>query len=68
MIRRGARYVDASGGLTLEGYLALSGMDDRLSALEARLAAVLAVPDATGGGTVDAQARAELVAIKAALA
>lgn len=70
MIRQGARYVDQSGCLTTEGYLALTRIDQMeasLAALAAKLDAAAAVADATGGSTVDAEARAELVAIKAAL-
>lgn len=56
--------MNPDGTLTDAGYFALNGIVQRLDRL---LAAVAAVPDATGGATVDAEARAELAAIKAAL-
>jgi len=64
MIRKGIPYVNPDGTLTDAGYFALNGIEQRLDRM---LAAVAAVPDATGGVTVDAEARAELAAIKAAL-
>jgi hypothetical protein len=67
MIRSDRPYV-AGGMLTIEGYAVFSDMERRIEELEAKLAAVVAVADATGGATIDAEARAELVAIKGALA
>ncbi len=67
MIRKGVQYLLADGTLTTAGVLALGGLETRLAALEVRLNAAAAVADAAGGATVDAEARAELVAIKAAL-
>lgn len=64
MIRKGIPYTNPDGSLTDAGYFALRSEFD---ALAKKLAAVAAVPDATGGATVDAEARAELAAIKAAL-
>lgn len=64
MIRKGVPYINPDGTLTDAGYFALRGEFD---ALAKKLAAAAAVPDATGGATVDAEARAELAAIKAAL-
>ena len=45
----------------------LDSAEGRLNVLEGLLEAASLVPDAAGGATVDAEARAELVAIKAAL-
>lgn len=67
MIRMGVSYVMPGGSLTKAGYDALIALDRRLQAIEDRLSAAAAVADATGGATVDAEARAELAAIKAAL-
>ncbi len=70
MIRVGVQYVLPSGGLTKAGWDVLSPLDRvlvRLDAIEAKLAAAVAVAGAAGGATVDAEARAELAAIKAAL-
>lgn len=64
MIRKGIPYINPDGTLTDAGFFALNGIAQRLDRM---LAAVAAVPDATGGATVDAEARAELAAIKAAL-
>lgn len=59
---------DAGGMMTQEHYEALRGLVQRIEAIEARLDAVAGVATATGGGTVDAEARAELAAIRTALA
>lgn len=67
MIRRDVQYVQ-DGRLTAAGYDAFAKMERDISAMRARLDAVAAVADAAGGATVDTQARAELAAIKAALA
>jgi hypothetical protein len=67
MIRKGLAYVHPDGSLTDAGYFALNGLERAVSELTARLDAAALVADAAGGGTVDAEARAELVAIKAAL-
>lgn len=70
-LRMAEVYVDAQGRLTQAGWQALQGALDaqagRIAVIEANLAAAAAVANATGGATVDTQARAELVAIKAAL-
>ena len=67
-LRMGETYIDQRGGLTQAGWQAFSAMEERLADLEAKLAAAAAVADAAGGATVDTQARAELVAVKGALA
>lgn len=64
MIRKGIPYINPDGTLTDAGYFALNGEFEKLAK---KLAAAAAVPDAAGGATVDAEARAELAAIKAAL-
>lgn len=61
MIRRDLPYVDGDGRLTQAGY-------DALVVLDRIRVAVSQVADPTGGGTVDAEARAAIVAIKAAIA
>lgn len=60
MIRRDIPYVGQDGRLTQEGWAALVVLD-RIKA------AVADIPDPVGGATVDAEARAAIVAIKAAL-
>lgn len=70
MISMALPYVDGNGRLTKAGFDALQGLaafEGRIAALEVKLTAAAAVADATGGATVDAEARAELVAVKAAL-
>lgn len=71
MLRLRERYITASGELTDAGWSALQGafdaQEDRIAALEAKVAAAAAVADAAGGGTVDTQARTQLAGIKAAL-
>lgn len=68
MIRMGENYVRGDGTLTQAGYSAFRLMEQRIADLEAKLAAAAAVANAAGGGTVDTQVRAEVVAIKGALA
>lgn len=68
MIRMGENYVRADGSLTQAGWSAFREMEQRIAGLEAKLAAAAAVANATGGATVDTQVRAEVVAIKGALA
>ena len=63
-----SRIADQSGVMTQEHYEALRSLVARLDAIEARLTAVAAVVAASGGGTIDGPARAEIEAIKAALA
>lgn len=60
MIRRDIPYVSQDGRLTQEGWAALVVLD-RIKA------AVADIPDPTGGAVVDVEARAAIVAIKAAL-
>lgn len=67
MIRTDIRYFYADGTATKAGYDMLVSLFARVEALEARLNAAADVADATGGATVDTEARAELVAIKGAL-
>lgn len=71
MLRADVRYVDDAGRLTQAGIIALTGeisaLERRIAAAEARIAAAAAVANASGGGTIDAEARAQLAAIKAAL-
>lgn len=59
----GVRYVGADGTLTLEGMRLLSGLDDRLTAAEAKLAAIAEAALPTGGATTDTEARAAIAAI-----
>jgi hypothetical protein len=67
MIRADIRYFYADGTATKAGYDMLVSLFARVEALEARLNAAAAVADATGGATVDTEARAELQAITGAL-
>jgi len=64
-LRTDVQYFTPDGRLTPAGFLAFTS---EIKALTAKLNAVAAVPDAAGGATIDAQARAELAAIKDALA
>jgi hypothetical protein len=68
MIRTDIRYVDADGTLNQAGWSLFNDMQGRIAALEAKLAAAAAVANASGGATIDANVRAETIAIKAALA
>ena len=68
MMRIDRRYVTAGGTLTPEGFAMFTTMERDIADMKARLDAAAAVADATGGATVDTQARAELVAIKGAMA
>ena len=68
MMRIDRRYVTEGGTMTPEGFAVFSAMERDIADMKARLDAAAAVADATGGATVDTQARAELVAIKGALA
>ena len=67
MIRTDRQYMN-EGRLTPEGLAVFAALERRLDRLEARIAAALAVAEATGGTVIDVEARAELAAIKAALA
>ena len=64
-------YVDRFGRLTQAGWQALQGALDaqgtRLAAVEAKVAAAAAVANATGGATIDAEARTQLAGIRTAL-
>jgi hypothetical protein len=60
MIRRDLPYVDAEGKLTKVGY-------DALVTLDRIQQAIAEVADPSGGAVVDVEARAAIVAIKAAL-
>lgn len=68
MIRTDVPYFTADGRLTKAGFDVFSAMERETKALKAKIAAAAAIADAAGGATVDAEARAELVAIKGALA
>ena len=67
MIRADVVYVDKDGTLTQAGWQVFADIEGRALAAEAKIAAAAAVADAAGGATVDAQARAQLAAIKVAL-
>lgn len=67
MIRADVVYVDKDGTLTQAGWQVFADLERRALAAEAKIAAAAAVADAAGGATVDAQARAQLAAIKVAL-
>jgi hypothetical protein len=61
-------YISADGRLTAEGMRFFREMGGRLSASEARLAAIAAIVAPTGGATIDAEARAAIAAIIAGAA
>lgn len=65
---QGFSYIHPDGTLTLQGLRMLSDMEDRIRAAETKLAAIAAVVSPTGGATVDAEARAAVVAIIAGAA
>lgn len=67
MIRADVVYLDKDGTLTQAGWQVFADLERRALAAEAKIAAAAAVADAAGGATVDAQARAQLAAIKVAL-
>lgn len=56
-------YFQPDGRPTIEGEKLVLELSGRVAALEAKLAAIAALADPTGGGTVDAQARAAIAAI-----
>lgn len=70
-LRTDTPYTFGDGRLTPAGWQALQGALDaqeaRLAALETKVAAAAAVANATGGATIDAEARTQLAGIKAAL-
>lgn len=59
MIRMNARYVDANGCLTHEGFMALADLDRIREA-------VAKVEPPAGGAVIDVEARAVIAALKAA--
>lgn len=67
-MRSSEGYFTQDGRPTRVGEAYFADLERQIAALQAKLAAVAAVAGATGGATVDTQARAELVAIKGALA
>lgn len=71
MLRTSEQYVTPDGRLTQAGWQALTAeftaLATRLSTAEAKIAAAAAVANAAGGITVDAEARAQLAAIRSAL-
>lgn len=56
-------YTFPDGRLTIEGLQLLLGYDQRIAAAEAKLAAIAALADPSGGATIDAEARAQIAAI-----
>ena len=67
MIRADVVYVDKDGTLTQAGWQVFADLERRALAAEAKIAAAAAVANAAGGATVDAQARAQVAAIRMAL-
>lgn len=57
------RYVDQGGRLTLDGLALLQSLEKRVAAAEAKLAAIAALSDPSGGATIDAEARAAIAQI-----
>ena len=64
-LRTDIQYFTPDGRLTQAGFQAFN---TEISATAAKLAAAAAVPNSSGGATIDSQARAELIAIKGSLA
>lgn len=64
MLRTDVVYVKPDGTFTQAGVQAIAR---ELQSLNSKLTAAAAVPNAVGGATIDAQARAQLAAIKAAI-
>lgn len=69
MLRTDVVYVKPDGTFTQAGVQAVQRelLALGVSALGVKITAAAAVPNATGGATVDTQARAQLAAIKVAL-
>lgn len=63
-LRTDIKFVTQDGMLTQAGAQAFTS---EINVLAAKIAAAAAVPNASGGATVDTQARAQLAAIKVAL-
>ena len=57
------QYVQADGRLTTEGLRLFADLFARVEAMEAKLSAVAAVAGPVGGATIDAEARAAILAI-----
>lgn len=66
-VRTDIQYFTPDGRLTQAGWAVFTAIADQSEAAATKIAAAAAVPDAIGGGTMDAQARAQLAAIKVAL-
>ena len=64
--KSGFIYVNANGSLNLDGIKLFRSLEARLDASEARLKAIAAIVAPVGGATIDAEARAAIVAILAA--
>lgn len=61
-------YFGPDGKPTVEGLKLFQSLERRVGSAEAKLAAIAAVVAPTGGATVDAEARAAIVAILGAAA
>ena len=70
-LRTDIAYFTADGRLTQAGFQAFSTEIDplaaKIAASAAKIAAAAAVANAAGGATIDAEARAQLAAIRSAL-
>ena len=64
-LRTDIQYFTPDGRLTQAGFQAFNA---EISAMAVKFAAAAAVPNSSGGATIDTQARAELIAIKGAIA
>lgn len=64
----GFRYVAADGSLTLDGIKLFRDLESRVSAAEAKFAAIALIAAPSGGATTDAEARAAIAAIIAGAA
>ena len=64
----GVRYIAPDGTLTAQGLLVFGGMARMIDAQAAKLAAIAAIVEPTGGAVVDDEARAAIAAIIAGAA
>lgn len=63
MINNLVQYFNADGTPTVRGLEYFNGLEGRVKAAEAKLAAIAAVTDPAGGATIDSQARTAIIAI-----
>jgi hypothetical protein len=57
------RYFNADQTPSVRGLEYFNGLERRIAAAEAKLAAIAAIADPAGGATIDSQARTAIIAI-----